>query len=101
MGVLQHLSDLRYARAVERYAQVAGRLNSGRSGVLGLTAVLGRALGHAESTPATGNTSGGNGGAGGDSGGGAGGGGHGGGGGALATLARGVQSAIAFEQQIT
>jgi uncharacterized Zn-binding protein involved in type VI secretion len=99
MGVLDHLSNVRYARAVERYAQVAGRLNNGRSGVLGLTAVLGRALGHAESTPATGNAAGGNGGPGGGEGGGAGGGG--GGGGVLATVGRAVQSAIHFEQMLT
>ncbi len=102
MGVLDHLSNVRYTRAVELYAQQLGRANTFRSGLWGLSSVLARAAGHAESTPATPAPPGAGGGQGGTGagGGGAGAGGH-GGRGVLATVGRGVQAAIGFEQRAT
>lgn len=92
MGVLDHLSNIRFSRAAELYSQWGERatVNAGRSGAGGVTvAAAGRASGHADS-------------GGGEAGGPAGADGHAdGGGGVLATLAAGVQAAIHVEMAIT
>ncbi|MFO0633668.1 MAG: M91 family zinc metallopeptidase [Nannocystaceae bacterium] len=84
MGILDHLSNLRHARAVERFTQIGSLANWGRSGAAAAPAAAARAAGHADGGAGSG-----------------GGGGGGGGGGVLATIAAGVQAAIGVEQQIT
>lgn len=82
MGILDHLSNLRFTRAAERYAQVGGRVNAGRAGAATSTAVAARAAAHAENGQPTPE-------------------GGGGGGGVLATIGAGVQAAIGLEQSFT
>lgn len=88
MGILDHLSNLRYTRAVERYSQVGSRGAAQRSGALGATAVTARAAGHAENLeqtpPGPGESP------------------HGsGGGGVLATVGKAVLTAIGWEQALS
>lgn len=87
MGLLDHLSNLRYTRAVERFSQIGGRVNAGRAGAIGTAAAAsGRAASHAD------------GGAGSEGNGASP---EGGGGGVLATVAAGVSAAIGLEMAFT
>ncbi len=88
MGILDHLSNVRYSRAAERYAQVGGRGAGARSGPLASTAVTARAAGHAENLDQTPGAEGGSP--------------HGQqSGGVLATIGRGVMTAIGWEQALS
>ncbi len=84
MGILDHLSNLRFTRAADRYAQIGSKGAGQRAGGLSATAVGGRAAAHAEQTDPSG-----------------GGGGGGGGGGVLATVGKAMLTAIGWEQALS